>query len=89
MLKQPKDKQPIDHAIDATFNAFNPEDDDAHKHLESLERLHKIKYHKNHLVNPDTVLVVAGNLVGILMIVGHERANVVTSKALQFVKQLR
>lgn len=33
-------------------------------------------------VSPDTLLTVTGNLLGILIIVGHERANVITSKAL-------
>ena len=36
-------------------------------------------------VSPDTLAVVLGNLLGIVFIVGHERANVVTSKALNFV----
>lgn len=36
-------------------------------------------------VSPDTMAIVIGNLVGIALIVGHERANVVTSKALNFV----
>ena len=36
-------------------------------------------------VSPDTMAIVAGNLLGIALIVGHERMNVVTSKALGFV----
>lgn len=36
-------------------------------------------------VSPDTLAIVLGNLVGIAIIVGHERAHVVTSKALNFV----
>ncbi len=40
-------------------------------------------------VSPDTIAIVAGNLAGILMIVGHEKAHVVTSKALSFVLKAR
>lgn len=36
-------------------------------------------------VSADTLAMVIGNLLGIVLIVGHERANVVTSKALGFV----
>jgi hypothetical protein len=36
-------------------------------------------------ISPDTLVIVAGNLAGILLIVGHEQAHVVTSKALNFV----
>ena len=33
-------------------------------------------------ISPDTMLIVGGNLVGIMMILGYEKANVLTSKAL-------
>lgn len=36
-------------------------------------------------VSPDTLALVLGNLLGIVIIVGHERAGIVTSKALSFV----
>lgn len=37
-------------------------------------------------VSKDTLLIVAGNLIGIWVIVGHERMHLVTSKALGFIK---
>lgn len=40
-------------------------------------------------VSVDTWAVIAANLLGIILIIGHERANVVTSKALGFVSKLR
>lgn len=40
-------------------------------------------------ISSDTLVIVGGNLLGILLIVGHERANVVTSKALSFVLKPR
>lgn len=88
--RKPKDKQPIDHAIDATFDAYTPYDEDAHKHLKSLKQLYALRNQdKRKGPSSDTILMVAGNLLGIAMVVGHERANVVTSKALQFIKQAR
>lgn len=36
-------------------------------------------------MSPDGVAIIAANLVGILMILNYERANIVTSKALSFV----
>lgn len=37
----------------------------------------------------DTLALVAGNLAGILVIVGHERAHIVTSKAIQFIGKFK
>lgn len=56
----------------------------------SLSKLYDFKEttSKNRL-SKDTMAVVAGNLLGIIMIVGHERAHVVTSKAIGFVLKAR
>lgn len=40
---------------------------------------------KDRGVKWDTIAVVAGNLLGIIIIVGYERASVLTSKALAFI----
>lgn len=60
--------------------------DEYHKIMTQIEKLYAMKT-SNRLqrVSPDTLAIVLGNLVGIAIIVGHERANVVTSKALSFV----
>lgn len=58
--------------------------------LNRLERLYKL-YEKNsrkHL-SPDTKLLVAGNLVGILIIVAYEHGHVITSKAVNQIGKLR
>lgn len=36
-------------------------------------------------ISPDTILVVAGNLLGIVLILKHEKIDIITSKALGFV----
>ena len=40
-------------------------------------------------VSPDTILLVAGNLLGILAVLNYERVHVVTSKALGFILKPR
>lgn len=54
--------------------------------LETLKELYKLKEvdyaDKPKALSTDTVLQVAGSLVGIVIIVGYERAHVLTSKAL-------
>lgn len=53
---------------------------------ENLEKLYKAKAHERvRNVSPDTIAVIAGNLLGIGLILGYEKANVITSKALGFV----
>jgi hypothetical protein len=70
-----------------TMNRNSSEYADA---LDLLTRLYALKEDnsKNRL-SKDTLAVVVGNLAGILMIVGHEKAHVVTSKALGFVMKAR
>ena len=46
--------------------------------LSLMERRHVIKRR----VSPDTILVVAGNLLGIVLILTYERGNVIATKAL-------
>ncbi len=52
--------------------------------LTRLERLKKLKDEKKS-ISPDTLLVVLANLLGIALILGYEKAGVVTSKAMNFV----
>ena len=54
--------------------------------LDNLERLYKMyNENKNRKVKPDTIAIVMTNLIGIGMILGYERVNIITSKALGFV----
>lgn len=58
--------------------------------LNRLERLYKLKEkHSPRRINPDTALIVGGNLLGILIIVSYEHSRVITSKALGFAGKLR
>lgn len=40
-------------------------------------------------VSADTLAIVGGNILGIVMIVGHERASVLTSKAMTLLLKLK
>ena len=54
--------------------------------LNHLSTLHEMKpKEKKWNVSPDTMAIVAGNLLGIILILKHEEMNVITSKALNFV----
>lgn len=79
----------LDKAIaDATLQldyvpAYSEEYD---KIVDRIERMYKLKEgNLPQRVSPDTLAVVLGNLLGIVVIVGYEQRHVVTSKALNFV----
>jgi hypothetical protein len=60
------------------------------KMAEQASKLYSLKEHNSkRRVSPDTMALVLGNLFGIVLIVRHERMNVVTSKALSFILKLR
>lgn len=44
---------------------------------------------KYHGVSPDTLALVAANIIGIAMIIGYERASIITTKAIGFIQRLR
>ncbi len=54
--------------------------------LSDLDNLCKIKDKEaKRAVSPDTIAVIAGNLLGIALILGYEKTGVIASKALGFV----
>lgn len=58
--------------------------------VDQLDKLCKMRtYKKDPSVKLDTIVAVAGNLAGIIVILGFERAHVITSKALGFVIKSR
>ncbi len=57
---------------------------------DQLVKLYALKPKKPETrVSPDTLALVLGNLAGILVLVSHEKAHVVTSKALSFILKAR
>lgn len=58
--------------------------------LDHVVKLHKLKAEeKPKRISPDTALIVAANVFGILAILGHEHVGPITSKALSHVIKAR
>lgn len=51
--------------------------------LALMERRNEVKNKRR--ISPDTIAIVAGNLLGIILILEHERSHVIASKALGFI----
>jgi hypothetical protein len=57
--------------------------------VDQIVKLHKLKEaDAKKRVSPDTIAVIAGNLVGIGMVIGYERAGAITSRAFGLVMKL-
>ncbi len=87
------EKSRLDQAIDTIFDEMSDlrsDEEDYATMVNQLTKLYALKEPESKKrVSPDTLALVAGNLLGIILIVGHERANVVTSKAMQFVMKAK
>lgn len=75
----------IDSAKSFLFS-LDPTSPDYESTLTQIERLHKLHLKdKEAGISPDVMVTVAANLLGIVLILNHERLHVVSSKALSFV----
>lgn len=65
------------------LETYGPEDKRYLDTLNSLERLMEVRKNKKPALrfSPDTMLIVAGNLLGILIIVHYERTHAMVSQA--------
>jgi hypothetical protein len=76
----------LDPAVDAVLNSmeiYGPESEEFETMIGRLERLKKLQSEeRGGRISPDTMAIVAGNLLGILIMVKYERFNVLTSKGL-------
>jgi hypothetical protein len=79
----------LEREIDEVHKILSKVPPDSHEYtmiVENLDRLYKAKSEsKKSYVSRDTIVIVIGNLLGIVLILGYEKANIVTSKAIQFV----
>lgn len=72
--------------LHSDMRGVNPESDEYKLYLSQLERLHALKDQESkRRISPDTLAIVVGNLVGILIIVKFERGAVMVSKAKDYV----
>lgn len=82
---EPKLEREINRALEE-LAGLEPSDDKYPKILGHIETLHKLRStEKPSRVSADTVASISANLAGILLIIHHERVNVIASKALGFV----
>lgn len=92
MFTKPPAKTGLDKAIDTLLLKMSeqePYSEEYAKMTDQLGKLYKAKDHESpRRVSPDTWAVISANLAGILLIIHHEKAGVVTSKALGFVRKL-
>lgn len=89
-----RDTSDLDAALKAAFDdlkAHDPFSDEYNKTLNQIERLHALRFPKKESrgITADALLGVVSNLLGIGMILGYEKANVITTKALGFVTKLK
>jgi hypothetical protein len=83
----------IEKAIDDLVSKMSEHEGDSKEYTDMAKNLKVLceanaavkAANKPNAVSADTIAVIAGNLIGITMILGFERVNVVTSKALGFV----
>lgn len=81
----------LDKAIANVFSemqGFSADQAEYAKMVDQLNKLHAMRQSEKTAkprVSPEALLAVVGNLAGIVMILGYEKMNIVTSKALTFV----
>ena len=89
----PQTKTPVEKELDALFSNLriaNPDSEEYATTLDMIVKLHKLQAdEKPQQVSPDTLVLAAVNLLGIVMILSHERLNVITTKATSLVMKPR
>lgn len=75
----------IDEAL-ASLSGIAVDSDEYAAKMDQINKLYKLKEQTaSKPVSKDTLILVAGNLLGIAAILWHEQAHVITTKALGFV----
>ena len=87
-LKKQKKLSGLDDAINdvlSELKGFTSDSEEYAAMVDQLVKLHAMKEcEKPQNVSMDTLMIVAGNLLGIAMILSYERTNVITTKAVHF-----
>ena len=93
MFAKPQDDPQLVETIDLVMDRLRDTVVDSKEFNQLTDQLTKLLIAKNarkrDKASTDVLLTVGANLAGIAMIIGHERANVIASKALGFVMKLR
>lgn len=88
--KKSEEDSGLKTAIETVYSEMAGDQSSSDEYAKSVNQLVKLYSLKEapKRVSPDTLAMVLGNLLGIILIVGHERAHIVTSKALNFVMKV-
>lgn len=93
MFKRQNDPSGLDNLIDylqTDMLQVTTSDEEFAKGVDQLTKLYKLKEHDApKRVSPDTLALIGGNLLGIVLILQYEKVSVVSSKALSFVMKLK
>lgn len=89
MFKRSNESIMLQEEIDRTLKAMQDLDvnsEEGTRLRAQLSELYEIRELRNKdRIKVDTIALVAGNLIGIVLILNHERAHVISTKALGFV----
>lgn len=88
----PSELQPVINIILERMQYVDPESEEFAGLVARLDKLHAMKIsEKSNLrrVSPDAILSAGASILGILLIIGHERVNVITTKAIGFVSKTK
>lgn len=91
MLKKHTEPSELNLAITRIFERMeyvDPESDEYGVLVSRLDRLHSMKIAERNdrsKVSYDAMLTAGASILGILLVINHERLNVITTKALGFV----
>jgi hypothetical protein len=85
--KPSKLEDPIDLVL-TRMREFGPENEEFGDFVKHLDALMDMKAEERRSrIDPNTVLIVLGNLLGILVIIAYEQKHVMVSRALGFVNR--
>lgn len=79
----------LEKEIDNLLNEMDYQDKSSDEYAKNVRHLYRLYDARNkekpRSVSPDTVLLVAANLLGIVLILKYEQLNTITSRAINFV----
>lgn len=80
----------LNDAIEDLLNVLKSEENNSPLYATTLEQLKELyalrDLNQSKAIDPNTLITVAGNFGAILLIVKYEQLNIITTKALSFVK---
>lgn len=91
MFKKETEPSKLELAIDVILTRMqyvDPESEEFAGLVARLDRLHSMKIaerNNRNKLSADAILTAGASILGIVLIIGHERLNVITTKALGFV----